>query len=772
MGDALTMTGALVGSPIERYEDLRFLTGRGTYVGDLHREGVLHAVVVRSPIAHGRLRGIDAAAARALPGVHAVITAADLGPAVPLIPLRLQPMPQIAPFKQPVMASDRVRYVGEPLALVLARSAAIAEDAAERVLPDIEPLEPVVDSVAAARDATLLFDEAGTNRACRYTASRGDIEAAFRAAEYTRRERFSTQRHTALPMEPRGLLAHWDGERGLLTVWGAAKVPFFNRATVASMLGLSADAVELVENDVGGGFGARGEFYPEDFLIPFAARHVGHPVRWVEDRREHLISINHAREMQAELEIACRRDGTLLGIRGRVLVNTGAYIRSNGLTPPRNVAQFMTGPYRVPGVHIECDTLVTNKTPCGTYRAPGRFEGSFFCERLLDLAALDLGIGADEIRRRNLVREEEIPYSLARIAPGDNYADTETDSGDYHRTFERCLAEIDWQGRQHLQGALIDGCYHGLGIGCFIEGGAAGPKENARLTLQADGRVAVNIGSSALGQGLETAFVQIAADALGVSAARIAGVYHGSTRLVKEGFGSFHSRSVVMGGSAVLLAASRFRAALCAAAALRLGCRPEQVSLGDGRAQGPGGALLDWAELARPEIAVEESFSSHKHTYAYGSAAAHVTVDPRTGRVEVLDYVIVEDFGRIINPLMLKGQVIGSLLQGLGGTFMEHLVYDAQGQPLAGSLADYLIPAATDFPSLRAVVLEERPCPNNPLGAKGGGEGGIIAVGGVIASAVAAALRPLGIQPLDLPLSSSRIWQLIRQAETGAGGTR
>jgi carbon-monoxide dehydrogenase large subunit len=566
-----------IGSPVERVEDLRFLRGRGEYVGDLARDGLLHAAILRSPVAHGHIRALDVQPALALAGVHAVITAAEIG-TVPKIPLRLQTSPATEPFRQPVIATDRLRYVGEPIALVLADSAALAEDGVDAIALDIEELPPVADRHISGRHEILLFEAAGSNLAMRFTALRGDADAAFREADYTRRERFASQRHTALPLEPRGLLAEWDASAGRLTVSGAAKVPFFNRRALAQMIGLAETAIDLIENDVGGGFGARGEFYPEDYLIPFAARHVGRPVRWIEDRREHLIAMNHARQMDCEVEIACQRDGTILGVRGDIFVDLGAYIRTNGLTAPRNVAQFFSGPYRIPNIRLTSSALVTSKTPTGTYRAPGRYEGSFFCERLIELAAKDLGIDPVEMRRHNLVADAEMPYRLARVEPGDLYAETECDSGDYAHVLDRCLAEFGWAEKRQLNGKLIDGRYHGVAIACFIEGGGAGPKELARLELERDGSVTVSVGSAAVGQGLETIIAQIASDGLGLSLDQVR-VLHGSTTLLADGYGSFHSRSTVLGGSAVWQGAALLLDMIRNATAARLGCMPAEIEV-------------------------------------------------------------------------------------------------------------------------------------------------------------------------------------------------
>jgi carbon-monoxide dehydrogenase large subunit len=754
---------SLIGSPIERREDLRFLRGRGQYVDDLARKDMLHAAILRSSVAHGRIRSIEVTRARALPGVHSVITAKEIGNRVPRVPMRLQPLPDFERFGQPVIAETKVRYVGEAIAVVLADSPGIAEDALGLVETDIEPLPAVADRHASAEDRSLLFEEAGTNLAIRFRAVRGDAAAAFAGAPYVRRERFRTQRHMALPLEPRGLLAEWDAARERLVIYGGAKVLFFNRRTLAKQLGLPEAAIEIVENDVGGGFGARGEFYPEDFLIPFAARLTGRPVKWTEDRRENLMCINHAREAECEVEIACTREGTILGLRGHAYVDVGAYMRTNGAVGARNVAQFMSGPYRIPNIDIDVALQLTNKTPVGTYRGPGRFETDFFRERLFDMVAQDLGLDRVAFRRRNLVSKQEMPYQIATITPFESK--DEFDSGDYQATLDRCLDEVNWPEKSKLAGKLIDGRYHGLAVGCFIEGGAAGPKESARIVLERDGLYSVYVGSSAIGQGLETVFAQIAADALEITIERIRGVFHGSTSYVNDGYGAYHSRSVVMGGSAILDAAAKLRDAIRTWAAQRLNCQASAIEIVEGvKAVGPGGNSIALNELSGESISAEGAFLNKKHTYTYGAHAAHVAVDPKLGHVDLLDYVVVADCGRIINPLTVHGQTVGSVVQGLGGAMMEHLVYDQDAQLLTGSLADYLIPTASDFPNIRAVMLEQHPSPINPLGAKGAGEGGIIAAGGIMANAVANALSALRVQPRELPLTPTRIWELVQAA--------
>jgi carbon-monoxide dehydrogenase large subunit len=753
----MRIANSYIGQPIERTEDLRFLRGKGTYVADINRPRQLTAVILRSSVAHGRLRGIDANRALQLRGVHRVLTAKDFDTEIPRIALRLQPLSDLAPFHQPMIADQKVRYVGEPVAVVVAETAAIAEDALDYIAVDIEPLPVVVSREQA--DAALLFEQHGTNCAITWKASRGDAEAAFKMAEYVRRERFKVQRHAAMFMEPRGFVADWDGQT--LTVWGAAKTAWYNRRLLAASLRLPTEAVELIELDVGGGFGSRGEFYPEDYLIPAAAKVLGRPVKWNEDRREHMIAANHAREVDCEVEIAATRDGRVLGLRGQIWSDIGAYVRTNGSVGPRNVAQYMSGPYAIENIELTSSMLLTNKTPTGTYRGPGRFETDFIRERMLDLMAKDLNIDRLELRRRNLVADSQMPYPLASISPYDG--STELDSGDYHAVFDRCLAEFDWKTKEELSGRLIDGYYHGLAVGSFIEGGAAGPKEQARLVLEPDGSLSVYLGSSSVGQGLETVMAQIAADATEVPYEKIR-VLHGSTSHVKEGYGSYHSRATVMGGSAILLAAEKLKQSIKASAAKRLGCAAEAVVL-DGEHARAGNRSMTFAELSDVPIEVEAEFFNSKQTWAYGTHAAHVAVDPGTGHVKVLDYMAVEDVGRTINPATLHGQAIGSIVQGLGGAFLEHLVYDENGQLLTGSFADYLLPTASDFPKIRALTVELKPCPSNPLGAKGGGEGGIIPIGGIMANAVADALKHLNVQPMELPLSPPRVWALVEAAK-------
>jgi aerobic carbon-monoxide dehydrogenase large subunit len=757
----MNVRNSYIGRPIERTEDLRFLRGRGTYVADVNRQGQLYAVILRSSVAHGTIRSIDVSRAMQLPGGRHIIVGADLGAAVPRIPLRLQPLPQLEPFHQPMLADGKVRYVGEPIAVILADTPSIAEDALDHIDLDIDALPAITSREQAEAMPSLLFEDHGSNAAITWKAFKGDAEAAFASADYTRRETFKIQRHAAMFMEPRGFVAEWDAGAGKLTVWGAAKTAWYNRRVLAAALDLDVEAVDLIEVDVGGGFGSRGEFYPEDYLIPAAAKLVGRPVKWTEDRREHMMTANHARDIECDVEIAVSEDGRFLALRGQAWADIGAYIRTNGSVGPRNVAQYMSGPYTFENIDIKTTMLTTNKTPSGTYRGPGRYETDFIRERMIDLAARDLKIDRVELRRRNLVADAQMPYPLASITPYDS--STELDSGDYHAVFDLCMKEFGWAEKSKLSGKLIDGYYHGLAVGSFIEGGAAGPSEDARLVLETDGALTVYLGSSSVGQGLETIMAQIAADANELPYEKIT-VKHGSTSDVKNGYGAYHSRSTVMGGSAILLAAEKLKDSIRAAAALRFGCAAGDVTL-DGEQVGNGGRTLPLAGLSDVPLEAEATFFNKKYTWAYGTQAAHIAVDPGTGHVQVIDYLSVEDVGRIVNPLTLHGQAIGSIVQGLGGAFLEHLVYDENGQLLTGSFADYLVPTASDFPNIRSITLELKPCPNNPLGVKGAGEGGLIPVGGIMANAIADALSHLNVQPMELPLSPARIWQMAEDGE-------
>ncbi|MBI2462261.1 MAG: xanthine dehydrogenase family protein [Candidatus Rokubacteria bacterium] len=770
----------LIGASIKRKEDPRLLTGRGRYVADLRLPGMLHAAVLRSPHPHARLRATDASAARALPGVVAVITARDLGP-VGRIPVRLGPRPSLEACLQPPLASDRVRYVGEPIAVVVAASRYLAEDALERITVGYEPLQAAVDArLAAEAGAPALHEALGGNVVERLLTQSGDVAGALAAADRRIRERFVVQRHTGVPMETRGLVAAYDAGTRLLTVWGVAKVPHWNRRVLAELLDHPEHLIRVVELEVGGGFGVRGEFYPEDLLVPWAAMRLGRPVQWVEDRREHLMAANHSREQLHDVEIGVRRDGTILALHDRFLADLGAYIRTHGVIVPELTAALLPGPYRIRNYRCEVLCVLTNKTPTGTYRGPGRFEGTFVRERLVDMVAGALGLDPAEVRRRNFIQPEEMPYEVGGAALGQP---TVYDCGNYPGAFETALAAIDYKAvREEQAAARRQGRHLGIGLGCVVEKAGLGPWEYARVEVDGSGQVTVYSGAASVGQGLETTLAQICGEELGLPAEAIT-VIHGDSALVPFGIGAFASRGAMVAGGAVLEASRRLRAKILALAARLLEARGDDLVLDHGRVhvRGAPGRALSLRDLARaaapgqplppgmePGLSAQHFFEAPRMSYPYGTHAAVVEVDAETGQVALLKYVIAYDVGRAINPAIVAGQFVGGLAQGIGGALYEELVYDADGQLLTTTFMDYLLPTAMETPAgVVAKILEETPTPLHPLGSKGAGEGGSSGAGAAIANAVADALAPFGVVVNALPLSPDRLLRLILNPGSG-----
>lgn len=806
------MTTSYIGAPIRRKEDRRFLTGRGQFVDDVKLPNTLHAAIVRSPHAHARIVSIDTGPAQEMPGVAAVLTFEDIAATLEPrpIPVRLRAYSDLLKFLQYPLAHGKVHYVGDPVAVVLADSRYLAEDAAEAVEVDYDPLPALVDVKESLKGETIIHEAQGTNVAYEYTSSIGDPDAAFRDADYVRREEFRCHRHTANPLETRGLAASYDPGRGQLTVWGETKVPHYNRGVLSSLLQLPEHRIHFVEPDVGGGFGVRGEFYPENFLVPFAAMKTGRPVKWTEDRAEHLISANHSREHVCQMELAVRNDGTILGMRAQVLGALGGYVRTHGASVPTSTTALLPGPYYIPNYQWDVKCVLTNKVGMGTFSAPGRYESCFFRERMFDLVAADLEMDPAEFRLKNLIPPEMMPYELGRTRP-ESYSII-YDSGDYPALLRQALEDIDYESLKPAIGTEVDGKYHGVGTACFVKStGTGDPGETARIVITNAGgpfqgplpgergmemypgqteaetppqaEVAVYLGIATMGQGHETIFAQICADGLGVPLESIT-VYHGSTDLTPYGGGTYASRGTTLAGNAVYGAAQKLRDRVLAVAAGYLDVDPSEVTLTGGlvhRMDDPDGTgitltLPEVLRLAAPasrynlgEAGLEAThyFQSPQELYPCGAHAVHVAVDAETGEVEILRYVIAEDVGHVINPLLLNGQITGAAAQGVGATMLEELVYDDQGQMLAGTFMDYLLPTATDIPDFETKVLDLAPSPLNPLGVKGGGEIGIVATGAALSNAVSRALAPLGVQVRDLPLSPDRIRRLVREASDG-----
>jgi carbon-monoxide dehydrogenase large subunit len=770
------MASPLIGASVRRKEDPRLLTGQGRYVADLRFPGMLHAAVLRSSHAHARLRAIEAGAALALPGVTAVITAQDLGP-VGRIPVRLEPRPSLVACLQSPLAADKVRYVGEPVAVVIATSRYLAEDALDRIRVEYAPLPAVADARRAIEPgAPILHEAINGNIVARLETRTGDAAAALARADCRISERFTIQRHAGIPMETRGLVASYDAGSRVLSVWGVAKVPHFNRRVLSELLNHPEHLIRFVELEVGGGFGVRGEFYPEDFLIPWAAMHLGRPIRWVEDRREHFMAANHSRQQLHEVEIGVRRNGTIVALKDRFLADLGAYIRTHGIIVPELTAALLPGPYRIPNYLCEALCVLTNKTPTGTYRGPGRFECTFVRERLVDLVAKELGLDPADVRRQNFIQPEEMPYDVGGASLGQR---TVYDVGDYRSALDAALAAVDYKGvRAEQVAAHRTGRYVGIGLGCVVEKAGLGPWEYARVEVDGSGHVVVYSGAASVGQGLETTLAQICGQELQIGVEDVT-VIHGDSALVPFGVGGFASRGAMVAGGAVHEASKKVRGKLLTLAARLLEAHPDDLVLDDSRVsvRGAPGRAVTFRDLARaaapgqplppgmePGISATHFFEAPKMSYPYGTHVAVVEVDSETGAVSLLKYAIAYDIGKAINPMIVEGQFVGGLAQGIGGALYEELVYDAEGQPLATTFMDYLLPGAMEMPEVTiAKILEETPTPLNPLGIKGAGEGGSSGAGAAIANAVADALAPLGVSVTALPLSPDRVFEMIRE---------
>jgi aerobic carbon-monoxide dehydrogenase large subunit len=776
--------GSWIGRSVRRREDGRLLRGDGRYLDDLKLPGMVEAAILRSPHAHARLVSIDASRAQALPGVLAVLDgaalAARLGPLqtstwrTPAI-IEALAKPMIRPDNQPLLASERVRYVGEPVLVVVAESRYLAEDALELIEVEYEPLAVLRDvDQALAPGAPLLHDDWGDNVALDFSISKGDPTAAFAAAHLVLRDRFRSHRYTGVPIETRGVLATTDPFTGQLTVYSSTQVPHRVRDQVASLLKLEPAEVRMVAPDVGGGFGVKGHACAEDILIPLLARELGRPVKWVEDRREHFLATAHAREQLHEIEVAVDRDGRLLGLRDNFLMDSGAY-NPLGLVLPYNTAVHLFGPYEVPTAEISGKAVVTNKTPHAPYRGAGRPEAVFAVERILERVAQALALDPAEVRLRNLIPAAAMPYDI-----GLTYRDGVKivyDSGDYPAMYRQALELIDYAGwRAEQRRGLPDGRRIGIGLTGYVEGTGIGPFESGSVTVETSGRVRVATGAASQGQGHATTFAQVVADTLGVPFEQVE-VTTGDTGPIRHGFGTVASRSMVTAGSAIANAASGVRAK-----ALRVGAELLEVALDDvdltaGQVHVKGAperglplgaiarALLPGQPRPRdeaPGLSEETHFEPPTVTYASGVHVAVVAVDPPTGQVELLRYAVVHDCGRVVNPTIVDGQVVGGVVQGIGGALLEDLVYDEQGQLLTTSLMDYLLPTTTELPEI-LLGHQEHLSPRNPLGVKGLGEGGAIGPPAAIANAVEDALREYGVAIRETPLSPNAVRALLRQ---------
>jgi carbon-monoxide dehydrogenase large subunit/6-hydroxypseudooxynicotine dehydrogenase subunit gamma len=764
-----------VGQRISRLEDGRLLRGTGYFVDDIDRVGQLWMRVIRSPLAHARVASINAEAALAVSGVELVLTGEDLATVSP-IPVRTRTEHDLTPFLQPMLAQDRVRYVGEPVAVVLAEEAYLAEDAAELVEIHYEELPCTLDAQEGiGAGAQNLRDEVG-NEAATLSMGFGDTEWAFENAAHIVETEVKVGRHSGVPLETRGLVVDYDRGSDHLTIWGSTKVPHFNRRVLSQLLDMPVSKISMRKTDVGGGFGVRGEFYPEDFLAPYLARTTGRPVKWIEDRSESLVATNHSREQAHRIRAAFDDDYQLLALQDEVWHDNGAYIRTHGIIVAELTLSMLPGPYRIPAYEGIAHVALTNKTPCGTYRAPGRYESTFAREHLLDAAANELGVDRVEIRRINLLNTTEMPHARQLSTLG---TDVVLDAGDYTGLLDKALEHSRFeQWREDAESGLVNGRHVGTGIGYFLEKSGLGPYEEASVEVDPTGAVRVLTGGTSLGQGIETILAQIASDELQVEPRDIE-VIHTDTDLLPDGVGSWASRSTVVGGSAVMYAAQATANKALRVASVELEASVEDLYLEKATVKVTGSpdkslSLSEIAELCNPQKAAEfgeepglrarHTFTVDHMTYPYGVHLAQVEIDPETGSIEVKRYYIAYEVGRAVNPKLVEGQLIGGAAQGIGGALLEQFRYDESGQPLSATFIDYMEPTAAEIPRVDTLVCEDAPSPDNPLGLKGAGEGGVTGCGAAIVSAIEDAIGMPG-SITSLPVTPATIRGLLRRAE-------
>ncbi len=778
------MSRAVFGVRVERREDLPLLRGEGTYTDDLKLPGMLHAAVLRSAHAHARIRSIDVSRARALAGVSAVLTYADLGASRREIPL-LQPNPALVARMQRLLAKDEVRYTGEPVALVIADNLYIAEDALELIDVKYEPLPVVSDALAGLKDdAPLVYPDIARNVASRFTLEFGDAAAVFARADIVLRRSFKMHRGGGQSMECRAVLAEYDRRADRFTIWSATQAPHLIGRLASQMLGMEEWQVRVIApSDVGGGFGPKAIFYPEEGLVPFAARALGRPVKWTEDRREHFLSTNQERDQYHDAEIALARDGKILGFRDTVTFDTGAYVPW-GIVEPWITAATIPGPYKLPAFHVNMQVVYTNKVPVTPVRGAGRPQAVFAMERMMDLAARELGLDPAEIRQRNFIQPEEMPYPMGLVYRDG--AQVTYDSGDYPACLRKAQELIGYAAfRQEQAGARRQGRHIGVGIGAYVEGTGLGPYEGAIVKIESSGKVLVTTGATPQGQGHATTMAQIAAHELGVDVDGVS-VITGDTGAIPFGVGTFASRIAVNAGSSVALAAREVREKALTIAANLLEADKADLELADGNVFVRGapaksislGALAVTAAGARPGYTLPPGvqpglqathyFSPSQAAYASGVHVITVEVDVRTGDVKILDYAVAHDCGRLINPMIVEGQLQGGVAHGIGNCFYEELIYDENGQLLTSSFMDYLLPTAKEVPTAKIAHVDVV-CPLNPLGVKGVGEGGTIPSAAAFAAAVEDALAPFGVTVTEFPLSPEKIRRLLRNPTSPFG---
>ncbi|MCL6480403.1 MAG: xanthine dehydrogenase family protein molybdopterin-binding subunit [Firmicutes bacterium] len=766
-----------MGRPLKRKEDPRLIQGLSHYVDDLRLPDMHYVVFVRSPHAHARIRSMDTSRAQTAPGVLAVLTGQDLGNAVGVIPCAAQ-LPEMKLALRPPLATERVLFVGEPVALVVAVDRYAARDAAELVEVEYEPLTPIVDpEKALARGAPVLHPQYSDNVAYRWELEGGDVGAAFQKADKVVRQKMVNQRLIPVALEPRAVVANYKPGENKLTVWSTTQIPHLLRTQIAAALGVPEYIVHVIAPEVGGGFGSKLNVYAEEVLVAHLAMRLGKPVKWTESRRENFQATIHGRDQIATMELAVKRDGTLLGLRCHILADLGAYYQL--LTPliPTLTGLMICGCYKIPAVRVEITGAFTNKMATDAYRGAGRPEATYFIERAIDMVAAELKKDPAEIRRKNFPKPKEFPYATPT---GLIY-----DSANYPKSLDMALKKSGYRRLRAQQAKLRrQGRYLGIGLSTYVEICAMGPSsampaggwESATVRIEPTGKVNILTGASPHGQGQETSFAQIAADLLGLEPDDIH-VVHGDTAIVPYGIGTFGSRATAVGGTAVYTALVKIRDKLATIAGHILQEDPQRLVFRDKKiflksnpaksvafAEAVGAAYIAKALPAGMEPGLEAThfFEPSNFTFPFGAHVAVVEVDPETGEVHLQRYVAVDDCGNVINPLLVDGQVHGGIVQALGQAFLEEAVYDENGQLITGELTDYAIPRAWDVPRLET-ARTVTPSPVNPLGVKGVGEAGTIGATPALVNAVVDALAPFGVRHLDMPTKRERIWQLIRK---------
>jgi len=771
------MTNRFIGKPLKRKEDPRLIQGISHYVDDLQLAGMHYAAFARSPYAHAKIRSVDLSKARHAPGVVLALSGADIDGAVQAVPCAAQ-IPDMKSAARPVLARDRVLFVGEAVAVVVASDRYAARDALDLIEVDYEPLTPIVNpEKAIAKGATPMHPGHKDNVAFKWELEGGDLKAAFKSADKVIKQRIVNQRLIPVPIETRGVLADYQPGEGQLTVWSSTQIPHLLRTQIASMLNFPETLVHVICPEVGGGFGTKLNVYPEEAMVAYLAIQLGKPVKWTESRRENFQATIHGRDQIDDVEVAIKRDGTILGLRCHVIADLGAYYQL--LTPliPTLTGLMMTGCYKIPAARMEITGVFTNKMSTDAYRGAGRPEATYLIERVLDLVAAELKKDPVEVRRKNFPQPEDFPYATPT---GLIY-----DSGDYQKALDLAVKVADYKKLRQEQAKLRkDGRYMGIGISTYVEICGMGPSsampaggwESATVRVEPTGRACIMTGSSPHGQGQETTFAQMGADILGIDPSQVQ-VVHGDTSIVPYGIGTFGSRATAVGGTAAYKSLQKVKEKLARIAAHIVDSDPERMVFADGRIsarESPKksvafGEAVSAAYVAKtlpaemePGLEATTFFEPTNFTYPFGTHICVVEIDAETGDVKLVRYVAVDDCGNVINPLLVEGQVQGGIVQSVGQALFEEAVYDEQGQLITGELMDYALPRASDMCWIetdRTVT----PTPVNPMGVKGVGEAGTIGATPALAGAVADALAPFGIRHVDMPFKREKIWQLMRQ---------